>query len=443
MKGQVLRAEIQSKNCKMRTTVRFGLEGIERAEFSKTLVIGDVQTRVKMIMELVMRGFEGGETPLVIDMKGRYAGLIDYIASMKVYRAGKHLTFSPLKEIFSGYSKEFVMIFGDLYGLSRDERIYLAKALEGLYREGDLNPRLEGVFERLLQLEAEVQPKECYKIECLKNVLSELEVEPSGAIFKGGERDVIAPLILDLGALMPRERVLMMMSSLARVRRCRATFLVIDGMDWAMISGLGGLKTVFKERIEDLSCEGVSVYIGADDLRHAPVLGTAYVFCGPIWCEEGQWIKGLADGAALECFRYLEDGTGLVLTWKRAPFYLRYRNSESRFIDDSEIEAHMRALGEEVACVNSADEKSTRVLERLFRDRASLFYAKEFLRLVGEGRVPVEAVRTQRNAMLRNAVRLLKRYFMVVEYMDCSGNKWYRLTRAGENALREMEGREE
>ncbi|MDH5810852.1 MAG: hypothetical protein QXO54_00130 [Candidatus Methanomethylicaceae archaeon] len=440
MMGQSLRTLGLPKSFGARMAVRFSLDGVERAEFSKTLVIGDELTRFKMIMELVVRGFEGGDTPFIIDMKGRYSGLIDYVPSIRVYKAGRHITFNPLKETFQGYSKEFAVIFGDLYGLSRDERTFLAKALEGVYRDGDLNPTLEGVFEKLLQMEAEAQPKDCYKIECLKNVLSELEMGPSGSIFKGKEKGVTAPMILDLSTLMPKERALMMASSLARVKACRASFLVVDGLDWSMLSDLGGFMAVFRERIGDLCREGMSAYIGADCLQHAPLWGTAYIFCGPIWHEEVRWIRGLLDGEGFENFRYLEEGTGLVFTWKRAPFYLRYRNSEFRLVDDEEIDEHMRALGEEVEFADSVGEKGTRVLERLFRDRASLFYAKEFLRLVCEGRVPVEAVSSQKNAMLRNVVRILKRYFMIVEYMDGSGNKWYRLTRVGEKALSEMEG---
>ena len=56
--------------------------------------------------------------------------------------------------------------------------------------------------------------------------------------------------------------------------------------------------------------------------------------------------------------------------------------------------------------------------------------------------MPVEAVSSQRNATLRNVVRILKRYFIVVEYMNGTGTKWYRLTKVGENALREAEGGE-
>jgi hypothetical protein len=37
---------------------------------------------------------------------------------------------------------------------------------------------------------------------------------------------------------------------------------------------------------------------------------------------------------------------------------------------------------------------------------------------------------------------MLKRYFIVVEYVDGTGTKWYRLTKVGENALREVEGGE-
>jgi hypothetical protein len=442
MRRQGLKTFGLTDDSENKLAVRAGLEEIGKAEFSKVVVIGDERARVRMMAELVMSGFEGGHVPLVVDLKGRYSGLIDYIPPMKVYKVGKHPTFNPLREAFPGYSKDFALIFGGIYDLSRDECIYLAKALESAYRNGDHCPTLEGIFERLLQMEAEAQPKESYKIECLKNALSELEIGPVAPVFKGNDRELFAPMILDLGGLMVKERVMMMAASLARIKECRATFLVIDGLDWSMISGSVWLRGIVRDMIEDLSYRGISVYIGSDDLTHAPVLGAAYVFCGPIWYDEARWIRGLTDGLDLENFRYLEEGTGLVLTWKSAPFYLRFRGPEFRVVGDEEIEAHMKALGEEVSHLDSAGGKSAGVLERLFRDRASLFYAKEFLRLVGEGRVPVEAVRSQRNATLRNVVRMLKRYFIVVEYVDGTGTKWYRLTKVGENALREVEGGE-
>ncbi|MDH5811298.1 MAG: hypothetical protein QXP73_06525 [Candidatus Methanomethylicaceae archaeon] len=85
-------------------------------------------------------------------------------------------------------------------------------------------------------------------------------------------------------------------------------------------------------------------------------------------------------------------------------------------------------------------ELKIRILELL--EFLDLKDAKEFLRLVGEGRVPMEAVSEQKNALLRNTVRVLRRYFMVVGHMDGTGTKWYRLTKVGEKALREMEGGE-
>ena len=366
MRRQKLKTLGLPSRSKNKLAVRADLKEIGEAEFSKVVVIGDERARVRMMVELMISGFEGGRVPLVLDIKGRYAGLIDYIPSMKIYKVGKHPTFNPLSEAFLGYSKEFALIFGDIYNLSRDECIYLAKALENAYRDGDHCPTLEGIFERLLQMEAEAQPKESYKIECLKNVLSELEAGPVAPIFKGNGRELPVPMILDLGSLMLKERVMMMAASLARIKGCRATLVVIDGLDWSMISGSVWLKGIVRDMIEDLSYRGIPVYIGSDDLTHVPVLGTAYVFCGPIWYDEVRWIRGLADGLDLEHFRYLEEGTGLVLTWKRAPFYLRFRSPEFRVVSDDEIEAHMKALGEEVSYLDSAGGRSVGMLERLF-----------------------------------------------------------------------------
>ncbi len=421
--------------------IRCSIDGFERAEFVKTLVLGGEHLRRRMMMELTIRDFERGETPVIIDFRGRYSPLLDYIPSIKIYKIGKHLTFSPLKELFRGYSRVIASIFGALYGLSRDERIYLSKALEAVYREGKSEPNIDDIFERLLQMEAEAQPKEGYKIEGLKHTLSEVEIGLFGSVLKGKERQMGVPMILDLGSLMPKERFLMLVCSLMRVKDWRATCLVVDGLDWSVLAELEEIKMVIGERIEGVCEDGAVVRIGTDSVFHAPVVGTAYIFCGPIWFDEVRWIEGVVGrGSIAKQFRHLEDGAGLVLTWRRAPFYLKQRISNFREVGDGEVEEHMAALGEAVEVSVSEEGREARMLEKIFKDKASLFYAKEFLRLVGEGRVAVEAVSEQKNALLRNTIRVLKRYFMVVEHMDGSGTKWYRLTKVGEKALREMEG---
>ncbi|MGQ9759560.1 MAG: hypothetical protein ACUVQ5_03185 [Candidatus Methanomethylicaceae archaeon] len=420
------------------------IDGLDRAEFSKTVVLGAENLRQRMMMELAIRNFESGERLIIIDLKGRYAPLIDYIPSLRIYKVGEHATFNPLKERFRGYAWRISSIFGALYGLSRDERLYFAKALEGLFRDGKSEPSMDDVFERLLQMEAEVQPKEGYKIECLKNVLWEAEGGRLGSAIKGKEKELRAPMIIDMGLLTPHERVFMMVSLLMKLRDWNGTCLIIDGMDWSRVTELGEPKMAIKEGIEEASRAGTMVFLGAETVLQAPVIGTAYIFCGPIWWDEIRWIEGIVrERGVTKALRYLEEGTGLVLTWKRPPFYLRHRLSSFREVDEKEVKEHMITLGEEVEFIGKGEEKEKRMLEKIFKDRASLFYAKEFLRLVGEGKVPVEALKEQKNSVLKNAVRVLKRYFMVVEYMDGSGVKWYRLTKVGENALRQIEGEED
>lgn len=443
MKDQVQRVKgVFKEECDGRTVVRASLDFIEQAEFSKTFVIGEECARVRMILELVVRDFEGGRSPLIFDFKGRYSPLIDYIQPIRVYKVGRTLVINPLREVFRGYSRAFASIFGGLYGLTRDERGYLAKALEAIYRSGNPEPTMDSLMERLLQMEAEAQPKEGYKIECLKNVLSEVEIGSTGPIFRGQSKDITAPAILDLSELMPRDRILVLSSSLMRVKGWKATSVVIDGMDWSVLVDAKEPRAIIGEWIEKLVGEEVMARIGAGSIAHPPISGTAYIFCDPIGLEEARWIRGATGGEATERWGCLDDGVGLVVTRRTAPFYLRFRNSNFRAVDEKEVVEHMRALGEDVEHIDSEVVRGAKMLEKVFRDKASLFYAKEFLRLVGEGRVPVEAVGAQKNATLRNVVKVLRRYFMVVEYMDGSGTKWYRLTKVGENALRETESDE-
>lgn len=421
--------------------LQWEVDSLDRNEFSKTIVLGAENLRRRMMMELAIRNFESGESLIIIDLKGRYAPLIDYIPSLRVYKVGKHMTINPLKERFRGYEGYVSSILASLYGLSRDEGLYLAKALGGLYKDGKTEPSIDDIFEKLLQMESEVQPKEGYKIECLKNALWELEAGYLGPISKRREGEMKTPMIIDMSLLSSNEKALMMVSSLMKVRDWEGTCLIMDGVDWSEGVGFGRAKMATKERIEEISGGGAMVFLGTETLAHAPIIGTAYIFCGPIWWEEMRWIEGILGERKLpKAFRILEEGTVLALTWKKTPFYLRHRLSEFREVDEKEIEEHMNTLGEALEFISPDEEKEERILEKIFKDRASLFYAKEFLRLVGNGKVPVEAVSEQKNSVLKNAVRVLKRYFMLVEHLDGTGIKWYRLTKVGENALRQIEG---
>ena len=100
----------------------------------------------------------------------------------------------------------------------------------------------------------------------------------------------------------------------------------------------------------------------------------------------------------------------------------------------------MRLVGEDVKAVGHPQGRREKMLEKVFSDRTALVYAWELLRLIQSGRVAVESVVQQRNATIKSVVRTLKRYFMIVEYTDSTGSGCYRLTKAGERAIAEMEG---
>jgi len=431
-------------------------EGISRADLMRACVSGSDSLRNKIAMELVLREAEAGERHVIVDLKGVFVPLIDYIPSLRVYKVGSYAAINPFRPSGDGdeYAKIVSTAVQSIYGLSRDERIYLGRALQMAYRDRVTEPTMEDITDRLLQIQAEVQPKEGYKVECLRNVLWELEKGAMGRVLKVKERRVQAPAVFDLSPLRTfRERVLLATCIMMRAGEWAPTCVVVDPADWVLPheSAISvDLLRVVEDALEGFERAGIMVHLGVASpsllSRGVAERMTSYLFCGPLWDrdlytidrtfaltrEEAREIRHLGDDSALLC-----------VSGRDTPVFVSPRFSQFRSVSEDEVVEHMRVLGEEPEGLwAKVQVKGARMLEKIFRDRAALVYAREMLRLVEGGKVPVEAVNQQKNVLLRAVVRGLKRYFMIVEYTDSIGAKWYRLTKAGERALAEMEGGE-
>jgi hypothetical protein len=431
--------------------------GVSRMNLMRTCICGSDSARGRMAMELVLREAEAGERHVILDLKGVYAPLMEYVPPLRVYRVGSLAAVNPFRPPAGMEGEEYAKIvstaFQSIYGLSRDERIYLGRALQMVYRDRVTEPTMEDITDRLLQIQAEVQPKEGYKVECLRNVLWELERGAMGRVLKVKERRVQAPAVFDLSPLRTfRERVLLATCIMMRAGEWAPTCVVVDPADWVLPheSAISvDLLRVVEDALEGFERRGILVHLGVASLsllsRGVAESMTSYLFCGPLWDrdlytiertftltrEESREIRHLGDDSALLC-----------VSGRDSPVFVSPRFSQFRSVTDEEVVEHMRVLGEEPERLEAkakAQVKGVRMLEKIFRDRAALVYAREMLRLVEGGKVPVEAVSEQKNVLLRAVVRGLKRYFMIVEYADSIGTKWYRLTKVGERALAEME----
>ena len=428
--------------------------GVSRMDLMRTCICGSDSARGRMAMELVLRETEAGERHVILDLKGVYAPLMEYVPSLRVYRVGSLSAVNPFRPPAGMEGEEYAKVASAavqaVYGLSRDERIYLGRALETCYREGRGEPTIDDVADRLLRIQAEVQPKEGYKVECLRNVLWEMERGAMGRVLRGREGGVRAPAVFDLSPLRTfRERAFLAACLLVRAIEWAPTCVVVDPADWVMGQETAysfSLLRAVEDALAGLERAGAMVHLCAASPSLLPWnMGervSSCVYCGPLWDRDLYQIErtfALTREEAREVRHLGEDAALLCVSGRDRPVFVCPRLSQFREVSEGEIAEHMRTLGEEPLDLEKVRAKGARMLEKIFRDRAALVYAREMLRLVEGGRVPVEAVNEQKNALLRAVVKGLKRYFLVVEYADGAGARWYRLTKVGERALREME----
>ena len=434
-------------------------QGVSRADLMRACICGSDSARGRMAMELVLREAEAGEKHVILDLKGVYAPLMEYIPSLRVYRAGSLAVVNPFKTPTGMEGEEYAKVASAavqaVYGLSRDERIYLGRALETCYREGMAESSIDDLMDRLLRIQAEVQPKEGYKVECLRNVLWEMEQGAMGRMLRGREVKVQAPAVFDLSPLRTfRERAFMAACLLVRAGGWAPTCVVVDPAEWVMGHETAysfNLLRAVEDALDGFGRAGVMVHLcGASPSLLPWNMGervTSCLYCGPLWDRDLYQIErtfALTGEEAREVRHLGEEAALLCVSGRDRPAFVSPRLSQFREVSEEEIKEHMRTLGEEpVDLRGRAGAMTTRMLEKIFRDRAALVYAREMLRLVEGGRVPVETVNEQKNVLLRAVVKGLKRYFLIMEYVDNAGARWYRLTKVGERALAEMEEKED
>jgi hypothetical protein len=426
---------------------------LSRGDTERFCICGSERRRRALIMELAIRQAEAGEKPLVIALNGGYTPLAEYIPQLRLYRVGDFSSVNVFSIVphLPRYSTVISDMVGRIYGLSRDERGYLMRGVEMAYADGCRTPSMRDIGDRLLQIQAEVQPKEAYKVECLKNALWELESGIIGAMSEQGEGELRLPAAIDLEQLPTwRERILVAMVLMLRSLETEATSLVVDPADWIKPS-LSGMESGFllQDWLEVFGARGKGVCLSmASATASMSMLGglTSVIFCGPLWGDDVGFIERAfrLDGGGLRGIRAVGEGLALACTSRsRLPFLVRARLSSFRALTPHGVAEHMRLLGEDVKPLEQSRVRRERMLEKIFPDRAALVYAWEVLRLIQSGRVAVESVVQQRNATIKAVVKTLKRYFMIVEYTDSTGSGCYRLTKAGERAIAEMEGGDE
>jgi hypothetical protein len=426
--------------------------GVSRIGLMRACLSGGDAARNRIAMELVLRGTEAGEVYIIVDMNGFYSPLIDYIPSLRVYRVGSYVALNPF--VPCGDAEEFAGVISsavqDFYGLMRDERVYFEKALVSAYSANITEPTAEDLRDRLLQIEAEAQPKECYKIESLRNVLWELETGALGKVLaRKGRLEPRIPALFDLSAVRAiKGKALLALYVLLRAIEWGATTVLIDPADWLLRTERGSAKDmpeILEGCMGNLSNAGVALQLCTSAPSSLPDWAndslTARLYCGPVWERDLSSIERafLLEYRHKKEIRHLEGGSVLMcVAGFDTPRILKPSQSKFRQVSDADVTGHMRALGESIERLE-ASVKGLRLLEKVFTERGKLVYAIEVMKLVKGGRVPVDAVARHKNNAVRHVMKGLRRYFLVIEYTDNSGSSWYKLTKAGERALAEMD----
>jgi len=410
-------------------------------------IFGSESSRGRIGLELVLREAEAGHIPMMIDMMGRYSPLIDYIPSLRVYRVGEYASVNPFAPAGDRdeYAQALSSFMQDAYDLSRDERVYLERAIALAYADGNLSPSLESITDNLLRIEAEIHPREGYKVESLKNVLWELGKGATGLALQAEGLAPKMPAIFDLSAIEPvRAKAFLAASLLLKAREYRPTEVLIDPAEWLLQPSVSGDPRRAQGAISALIRSGTSIRICSLCPSLLPrwivEASTACIFCGPLWEGALSFIGRafrLDPGASIA--KAVGDCSALLCMPNRgSPQLIRFRRSRFRSVADVEILEHMRTLGDDPRELKGTARRRG-MLEKIFREREAAVYAVGLLRLIKGGRVPVDAVVHQRNRVLRTVVKVLKRYFLIVEYCDNSGAGWFKLTKVGERALAEFE----
>ncbi len=421
---------------------------IGRGDLLRALVTGGGCARLAVMREMVLRAVEAGEVPLIIDFTGAFRPLLRFAPQLRVHRVGSHSALSPFA---AGAAKVAAIAVQEFYGLSRDERIYLEKALEAAHAGGDGCPGFRSIRDRLLEAEAEAHPREGYKIEALRHVLWELETGTVGMAIRadlGGKLSL--PGSVDLSAVPePRGKALLGVAALLRAQAWGATMIAVERADWLIPRG-ASREFGFAMEGELLRSGGgggggvVAALLAAPAAKSVPDwladCATSRIECGGSIEAEEQRRPG-RQGSPTHATGYGRRGSVTALAEVgrlSVPALLEFSETAFGDVGDKEVDAHMESLGESAEPLQAPANGGT-LLEGIFAERRTLVYAVEVLRLIRGGRIPVDAVAKRSGAALRRVVRALQKRFLIVEQADGSGTYWYRLTKAGERALAEID----
>lgn len=412
--------------------------GLGRDELTRTGIFGLGPERAWTSMELLLRCSEAGERFIVIDMAGRYAPLLDYLQSLRIYRVGMDIQARPFSASRRRNPEIASAILQATLGLSRSERAFLEMAQSLAYSEGVEEPTVSDIKERLLQVEAEAHPRHGFEIDMLRNMLWEIR----GLDIRAPQRRISAPAVIDTSRLKSiREGTIAALDLFLNLECSECTAVLIDPAERIFLRDPPReLSSALEEAADGLAARGKLLIASASNILSLPKwladTLTSKIHCGPLSQDFGKRANGV------ESTIQAPAGKTLVLTRSTThPALVDLKRTKFRDISDQEVVEHMKSLGEYFEPEPHAPNKE-RLLERIFRDEALLHTAKELLRLVRGGRVPVDAVEKQRSGIIRRVVKALSKHFLIVEFTDGGGIGWYKLTKVGERALDEVDGNE-
>ncbi|MBC7127183.1 MAG: hypothetical protein ABC595_01760 [Candidatus Methanosuratincola petrocarbonis] len=418
--------------------------GLERDELKRCCITGIGPERSEVGMELALRCFEAGEKLLIIDMTGDYSGLVSYMPSLRVYRAGRNFQANPFNASRMGFPELIAAAVQAVLKTTRSERIYLERALLLSLSQGKDDPKPSDLLESLLQIEAEAHPRQGQNIDSLRNALWELR-----AFDRPIPQEVHTPALIDL-------------SKLSSVRVCRlaamdlflnfgtfdVTGIVIDPADWIFAQDAPEeLTEALESSADELARRGALLIIATSTISSMP-RWIANTLTSEIRCRtvshgdqtlKRKWQVPDAGGS---CSNVAQEQLLVISRYSDAIRPVRIRRTGFKPVGDEEIEMHMRSLGEDFKMHREVEKRVT-LLEKIFSDKTMHQTAKELMVMIRGGRVPVDAVSKQRSGALKRVVRMLSRHFLIIEFADGNGTNWYRLTKAGERALDEEEAENE
>ncbi|MDH7556687.1 MAG: hypothetical protein ACQXXL_03945 [Candidatus Methanosuratincola sp.] len=419
--------------------------GLERDELKRCCITGIGPERSEVGMELALRCSEAGEKLLIIDMTGDYVGLVSYIPSLRVYRAGRNFQANPFSASRKGFPELIAAAVQAVLKTTRSERTYLERALLLSLSQGKDSPKPSDLLERLLQIEAEAHPRQGQNIDSLRNALWELQ---------------------DFDRLIPQEAhipALIDLSKLSSIRVCRlaaidlflnigtfdVTGVVIDPADRIFAKDAPEeLSEALESSADELARKGALLIIAASTMSPMPRwitdTLTSEIRCRSVLYDRNQTSKRKLErtDSCGSCSCVAQELLLLISRYSDETRPVRIRRTGFKPVGDEEIEMHMRSLGEGFEMRRESEKRAT-LLEKIFADRTMHQTAKELMAMIRGGRVPVDAVSKQRSGTLKRVVRMLSRHFLIIEFADGNGTNWYRLTKAGERALDEEEGEDE